>query len=104
MSSLMENLRNNPPVSLGSIEIEEFKDYNTGVVCEGLTLPESNVLQYSLKDGSLVTVRPSGTEPKIKFYISCCENAESGLDKAKEIAGRKVSDIKQDIEKIISEL
>ena len=104
MSSLMEKLRNTPPASLGSIKVSEIKDYNTGVVCEGLRLPDSNVLQYSLSDGSLVTVRPSGTEPKIKFYISCCESAESGLLKAKETAGRKVSDIKQDIEKIISEL
>ena len=104
MSSLMENLRNNPPETLGGIRTDEVRDYEKDVVREGLTLPRSNVLQYSLEDGSLVTVRPSGTEPKIKFYISCCEEADMGLDKAREKADRKVSEITEDIDKIISKL
>ncbi len=104
MSSLMENLRNNPPETLGGIRTDEVRDYEKDVVREGLTLPRSNVLQYSLEDGSLVTVRPSGTEPKIKFYISCCEEADMGLDTAREKADRKVSEITEDIDKIISKL
>ena len=104
MSSLMNNLRNNPPSSLGGIKVSGVRDYEKDVEIEGLTLPKSNVLQFPLSDGSLVTVRPSGTEPKIKFYISCCENAEKDLAGAKAGADSKVSDIKNDINKIISEL
>ncbi len=104
MSSLMENLRKTPPSELGGIKVSEVRDYEKDVVIEGLTLPKSNVLQFPLADGSLVTVRPSGTEPKIKFYISCCENAGNNLGKAKKSAETKVAGIKQDIEKIISKL
>ncbi len=104
MTSLMNNLRNNPPSTLGGIKVSEVRDYEKDVIIEGLTLPKSNVLQFPLEDGSLVTVRPSGTEPKIKFYISCCENDTSDLEKAKSISDSKVLNIKKDIGKIISEL
>ena len=104
MGLLMDNLRNNPPASLGNIKVSEVRDYEKDVVREGLTLPKSNVLQFPLEDGSLVTVRPSGTEPKIKFYISCCENAGNDLTAAKKRADSKVEDIRKDIDRIISEL
>ena len=104
MSALMDNLRNNPPSALGGLEVAEVRDYERDVVREGLTLPKSNVLQFPLTDGSLVTVRPSGTEPKIKFYISCCEKPGTELSEAKKKADSKVSDIKQDIERIIEAL
>ncbi|WP_139491135.1 phospho-sugar mutase [Brevibacillus dissolubilis] len=75
IASMMDNLRNNPLTHIGSVEVEASKDYKQGI--DGL--PKSNVLKYVLRDGSWVAIRPSGTEPKIKFYFSA--TAES-VDKA----------------------
>lgn len=102
---MMKDFRENIPVKFGGIEVDLVKDYQThetinldnGARIKNIKLPESNVLQFVLKDGSMVTVRPSGTEPKIKFYISCREEAGIKLKIAKEKVGEKVSLIKKDI-------
>ncbi|MCI6617564.1 MAG: phospho-sugar mutase [Prevotella sp.] len=73
---MMENFRSNPPVELGGSKVVLWKDYLTletksadGSTSE-LPMPDtSNVLQWFCDDGTKVSVRPSGTEPKIKFYI-----------------------------------
>ena len=73
---MMENFRANPPKELGGSKVVLSKDYKTlkqtdaaGHVTD-IDMPEpSNVLQYFTEDGGKVSVRPSGTEPKIKFYI-----------------------------------
>ncbi len=104
MGALMDSLRTKTPVKLGGLKTASVRDYLKGVVIEGLTLPSSNVLQFTLEEGSIVTVRPSGTEPKIKFYISCRENPGAALDKAKEAVIKKISDIKQDINRIIENI
>lgn len=76
IKKMMENFRNNPPKSLAGSEVTSVIDYQSGLekTSNGkqkeVDLPRSNVLQYSTKDGSKVSVRPSGTEPKIKFYFS----------------------------------
>ena len=76
IKSMMEQLRNQTPSALGNEKVTEVRDYHLGVVksFDGmqtvLDLPKSNVLQFVLEDGSIVTARPSGTEPKIKFYFS----------------------------------
>lgn len=74
--AMMENFRNQPPKELGGSKVVLCKDYKTlkTIDAEGhvadLDMPEpSNVLQYFTEDGCKVSVRPSGTEPKIKFYI-----------------------------------
>ena len=104
MGALMDSLRTKTPEKLGGLKTASVRDYLKGVVIEGLTLPSSNVLQFTLEEGSIVTVRPSGTEPKIKFYISCRENPGAALDKAKEAVIKKISDIKQDINRIIENI
>lgn len=76
IKAMMENFRANPPKELGGSPIVRIKDYkvlkqtdNAGNVSD-LDMPEtSNVIQYFCEDGTKVSVRPSGTEPKIKFYI-----------------------------------
>ena len=76
IKAMMENFRANPPKELGSSKVVLSKDYKTlkqtdaaGHVTD-IDMPEpSNVLQYFTEDGGKVSVRPSGTEPKIKFYI-----------------------------------
>jgi phosphoglucomutase len=61
------------------------------------------VLQFFLQDGTVVSARPSGTEPKIKFYASCCAHAAGGLEAAKAEAARKLDAIKKDIRSVIGD-
>jgi phosphoglucomutase len=77
IAQMMENYRNNPPKTLGGGQVVELLDYQKQIATDLITgkttpieLPKSNVLQFSLKDGSKASARPSGTEPKIKFYFS----------------------------------
>ncbi|PWS28977.1 phosphoglucomutase [Pedobacter yonginense] len=77
IKAMMEKFRNNPPASLGGSKVSVLKDYElsqetdlaTGKVSK-LDYPTSDVLQFITEDGSIVSARPSGTEPKIKFYCS----------------------------------
>ncbi len=77
MAEIMETLRNNHPSEIAGLKVVRFDDYKestskdiaTGTVTE-LTLPKSNVLAFFLEGGSKVIVRPSGTEPKIKTYLT----------------------------------
>ncbi len=77
MEEIMTDLRNNHPTAIGGLKVERFEDYKastckniaTGEIKE-LTLPKSNVLAFYLEGGCKAIVRPSGTEPKIKTYIT----------------------------------
>lgn len=101
MDKLMLNLRNNTPDELGGIKVLSLIDYKNGTTknllngktIKDIELPSSNVLQFILKDGSIITARPSGTEPKIKFYASCCSEKGLKLDNAKLIVEQKIKDI-----------
>ena len=66
---MMVDFRANPPKTLAGSPVVKVVDYNE---TEKTGLPKSNVLQFFSQDGCKVTVRPSGTEPKIKFYFSAC--------------------------------
>lgn len=77
IKALMDELRQNPPQELGGAPVVLRKDFEKQEVLnldagqrEPIGLPKSNVLQFVLADGSKITARPSGTEPKIKFYFS----------------------------------
>jgi phosphoglucomutase len=97
MQGIMDEYRKNPPKTLGGIEILRVRDLKNGA--DGLA--PSDVLQFFLKDGTIVSARPSGTEPKIKFYATCC--AEGVLEAAKAEAGRKLEAIKRDISKTLGD-
>jgi len=105
MEGIMEEYRKNHPKTLGGIEVQRVRDLKHGA--DGLA--PSDVLQFFLKDGTVVSARPSGTEPKIKFYASCCAalgnagNGDGGLAAAKAEAGRKLDAIKKDIRKVIGD-
>ncbi|MGX5690992.1 phospho-sugar mutase [Arcticibacter tournemirensis] len=77
IKAMMERFRNNPPATLGGSRVTALKDYELRVetnIASGdkkeLELPKSDVLQFITEDGSIISARPSGTEPKIKFYCS----------------------------------
>lgn len=95
INSIMENLRINTPKELCGIKVIKVKDYLSKIERDiihnnekNIELPKSNVIQLCFEDGSLVTARPSGTEPKIKFYFACCgkslRDAEEKVDKLEE--------------------
>ena len=95
IQEMMENLRNNVPSKIGDYTVEKFRDYKTGKIIDMKTkeesktgLPVSNVLYFDLENDSWVCVRPSGTEPKIKFYVGVkgtnMQDAENKVKKLKE--------------------
>ena len=76
IQSIMETLRNNTPTEVGGYKVTSARDYKLDTIKNMATgevkptgLPSSNVLYYDLEDGAWICVRPSGTEPKIKFYF-----------------------------------
>ena len=76
IAEIMDKLRQNPPKAFGERQVLKFRDYQTDRIVdmatgeEGKTgLPKSNVLYFELEDDAWCCIRPSGTEPKIKFYI-----------------------------------
>ncbi len=99
MQGIMDEFRNNPLKSLAGIEIVKQIDF----LNDDTGLAKSNVLQYFLSDGSVISVRPSGTEPKIKFYGSCGRAVESSLEETKTIVDKLCKDIEKDITKILPE-
>ena len=108
MSGIMEAYRTKQPLALGGIPVASIRDIKTGETWEiggekrPIDLPESDVLQWRLRDGTLVTVRPSGTEPKIKYYILCrTEVGQGGIAAARAQTADKVAAIGADIRKVI---
>ena len=76
MTNMMDSLRNEPPKEICGSKVVWVGDYKTGVTTDGETgLPKSNVLSYRMESGDSVIVRPSGTEPKIKIYITAKANS-----------------------------
>jgi phosphoglucomutase len=100
MKGIMEEYRKNPPKKLGGLDVVKVRDLIKGA--DGL--PPSDVLQFYLSDGTVVSARPSGTEPKIKFYASSCTQVgPGGVEAAKAEAGRKLELIKKDIRAVIGD-
>ena len=87
IKSMMEGYRNNPPKKIAGISVTELEDYLTSerIFCmekqsEKIDLPVADVLIFKLEDDSKIAIRPSGTEPKIKFYFSVNDTIESYED------------------------
>jgi phosphoglucomutase len=86
IAAMMEDYRNNPPQTIGGAAVQNLFDYElqkgknlqTGEEWK-IDLPKSNVLQFELADGTKISARPSGTEPKIKFYFSVNVPLESAV-------------------------
>ena len=106
IQNMMKNFRQSPPEQLGGSKVSTIKDYKTqeaknvasGEVSE-IDLPVSNVLQFVTEDDTIVSVRPSGTEPKIKFY--CSVNSQLNNRDEFDSVTRKLED---KMDQIINEL
>ena len=87
IKTMMENMRNNPEKEIAGLKVISFGDYQKQEIThengarEATGLPKSNVLYFELEKNAWVCVRPSGTEPKIKFYMGVCENSAEVADK-----------------------
>ena len=88
----MERIRNDQITELGGFKVTEFRDYQNHIVVKAdssqsiTDLPTSNVLYFDLEDGAWACVRPSGTEPKIKFYMGVKgENSEDASEKLEKL-------------------
>ena len=107
IQKIMDNFRANPPKALGSSPMEWVKDYDTLVAKNLITGEEakinqkitSNVLQFFTQDGTKISVRPSGTEPKIKFYFEVAGklNSRSDFDEAETKAEAKIEAIMEEL-------
>jgi phosphoglucomutase len=93
IQAMMDNFRANPPKSINGSDIIAIKDYLLqsskqikANIDTPIDLPKSNVLQFFTEDGSKITMRPSGTEPKIKFYFG----VKDSLDKVEHFESKKV--------------
>ncbi len=98
IKEIMDNLRKDAPTVIGGVKVTKVEDYQSSTCSDGSTidLQKSNVLKYYLEDGSWIAARPSGTEPKCKFYFSI-----KGVDA--NDAASKTEVFQKDMMKIIGE-
>ena len=106
IKKMLDTYRNNPPKKINDVPVIQIKDYLTNKSInlstnsvEQMNYPSSDVLQFFLQDGTKISVRPSGTEPKIKFYFSVKEKLNS-IDDYEKVVGnldQKIENFKTDI-------
>ncbi len=101
IKKMMENLRENPPKKISKYNVISVGDYNKQIIHNTSTgedtstnLPKSNVLYYELENDAWCCVRPSGTEPKIKFYMGVKEDSEENAEK-------ELNNIEEDMKKYV---
>lgn len=92
ITRLLDGLRAQPPQSIAGIAVEKVEDYESRTrtvvavgTSEAIVLPRSNVLKYFLEDGSWICVRPSGTEPKVKYYFGVKADTQQESDEKLEL-------------------
>ena len=100
IQEILETLRKNPPKTLGGYKVLSYRDYNADTVTDAATgqvkptgLPKSNVLYYDLEDQAWLCVRPSGTEPKVKFYYGVKGTDLKDADAKSAAFGKEVLDL-----------
>ncbi len=106
IAKIMDNLRNSPPDSINGSDVVLIHDYEKLKTFDQIShlrydinLPKSNVLQFILKDGSKISIRPSGTEPKIKIYFGVKDKLEKREDfeKVDAILNQRIDNIIKDL-------
>lgn len=97
IQEILETLRKNPPAEIAGLKVLKARDYKADTIKDmqsgevtGTGLPNSNVLYYDLPDGQWVCVRPSGTEPKVKFYYGIKGTSLEDADKKSEEMGKEI--------------
>ena len=97
IQNILQTLRDNPPAEIGAYKVQKARDYQADTIKDLATgevtptgLPKSNVLYYELNDDAWVCVRPSGTEPKVKFYYGIKGTSLEDADSKSEELGKAV--------------
>ena len=107
IAEMMQALRDNPPHVINGARVHEIRDYKTGVIKNletgtehTIDMERSNVLQFITADGSKISARPSGTEPKIKFYFSVQQKlpSEADFDRVDAQLTRRIHEIIADMQ------
>src|SRR5699024_6280326 len=104
IAAIIDSLRNNPLKEINGIAVETIEDYELSISSnlqtgnkEDILLPKSNVLKYFLADGSWFCIRPSGTEPKMKYYYAVKGNShtdsENQLQAMKQALTEKLNEV-----------
>ena len=105
IKKMMENMRNNPPKEIAGLKVKSFGDYNKQEIIDengnkhATGLPKSNVLYFDLEKNAWVCVRPSGTEPKIKFYMGVCEKSMDEADEKLDMLEKEVKEMAENAKK-----
>ena len=106
IKAMMNGYRSNPPKTINNSKVVRINDYMSSVSTDKLTgketkidLIKADVLQFFLEDRSKISVRPSGTEPKIKFYFSVNTNLESAsaFDDTMQLLDKRIDGIIEDL-------
>ena len=106
IQKIMDDFRYHPPETINGSAVVKSIDYlkqksvdMVKVITDKIDLPKSNVLQFFTKDGSKISIRPSGTEPKIKFYFSVKDKLKSrkDYDKVNAVLEQRIEDIIADL-------
>lgn len=104
IQQMMSDYRNSPPKKINGSKVVEIKDFQRSerldcviLLKTKIDLPQSNVLQFFLEDGTKISIRPSGTEPKIKFYISVKDAYSGDIDADIFLAQQKIEAIRKDM-------
>jgi len=106
IKAMMTGYRNNPPEKINNSKVVKINDYEKQVSSDlisgkksNIDLTKSDVLQFFLEDGSKISVRPSGTEPKIKFYLSVNTTLKSAdkFEETEKFLDQRISDIIKDL-------
>lgn len=102
-AALMQGLRDSAPASIGGKEVDTVLDYQAGTIVDtvsgsvsALTLPRSNVMEFRLGKAGRVIVRPSGTEPKVKFYLTAIADS-------REAANAQLAALEADMKRFVPE-
>ncbi len=100
MAEIMAQTRENPPKELAGLKVLKVHDFEASTVTDtetgaktAIELPKSNVLAYSLPEGNFAIVRPSGTEPKIKVYITGCGKTRADAENRADLLGAAMKDL-----------
>ncbi len=106
IQQMMKNYRTRPPKTINESSVTKIADYQSGELMDiinssvtKINLPRSNVLQFFTEDGSKISIRPSGTEPKIKFYFSVCGEMATieEYEKTNRVLGKRIDNIVSDL-------
>jgi len=110
MQDMMVKVRKRNLSEIAGVKVKTIRDIQKSTEYSPLepakkttvTLPKSNVLQYYLEDGSIICIRPSGTEPKIKIYIIHSEKVVSSVEEAKKQSDKKIAEFEKEFNGVLN--